>query len=106
MKLLIDVPNGLYANLSRIKNGSIATRRLLECIKHGAPYDPKGDLISRDDLLKRVDEEREYLKSRGQTGAEHILVHNFRGLVEDAPTVSSLYAMGYKAGYEASKNEE
>ena len=45
------------------------------------------DLISRDELLKRIDEEREYLKSRGQFGAEHILVHNFRDLVDNAPTV-------------------
>ena len=44
------------------------------------------DLISREALLKRIDEEREYLIVRGQTWAEHILVHNFRDLVEDAPT--------------------
>lgn len=48
------------------------------------------DLISRDELLKRIDEEREYLKSRGQFGAEHILVHNFRDLVENAPTVDAI----------------
>lgn len=47
----------------------------------------KGDLISREALLKRVDEEREYLKARGQLGAEHILVHNFRDLIDNAPTV-------------------
>lgn len=44
-------------------------------------------LIDADALLKRVDKEREYLIARGQTGAEHILVHNFRELVENAPTV-------------------
>ena len=44
-------------------------------------------LIDANALLKRVDEERKYLKERGQAGAEHILVHNFRELVEDAPTV-------------------
>ena len=33
--------------------------------------------IDADALLKKVDEEREYLKARGQLGAEHILVHNF-----------------------------
>lgn len=48
------------------------------------------DLISRDELLKRIDKEREYLKSRGQFGAEHILVHNFRDLVENAPTVDAI----------------
>ena len=47
----------------------------------------KGDLISREALLKRVDEERKYLIARGQTGAEHILVHNFRDLIDNAPTI-------------------
>lgn len=44
-------------------------------------------LIDANALLKRVDEEREYLKARGQLGAEHILVHNFRDLIDNAPTV-------------------
>ena len=62
------------------------------------------DLISRDELLKRIDEEREYLKSRGQFGAEHILVHNFRDLVDNAPTVdieTVSYARGFQAGEES-----
>ena len=45
------------------------------------------DTISRKVLLDRVDEEREYLKARGLYGAEHILVHNFRELVENAPPI-------------------
>ena len=62
--------------------------------------------IDADELLKRVDEEREYLKARGQLGAEHILVHNFRDLIDNAPTVEQevyitgedydLYMRGYK----------
>ena len=48
---------------------------------------PQGDLISREALLKRVDEERKYLIARGQTDAEHILVHNFRDLIDNATTV-------------------
>lgn len=65
-------------------------------------------LIDADELLKKVDEERKYLIARGQAGAEHILVHNFRGLVENAPTVEQeiymngkdfdLYLEGYKVG--------
>lgn len=51
------------------------------------PERPQGNLISREALLKRVDEERKYLIARGQTGAEHILVHNFRDLIDNAPTV-------------------
>lgn len=48
---------------------------------------PKNDLISREALLKKVDEEREYLLARGQTGAEHILVHHCLPLIDNAPTV-------------------
>ena len=44
-------------------------------------------LIDANALLARVDEEREYLKARGQLGAEHILVHNFRDLIDNAPTI-------------------
>lgn len=47
-------------------------------------------LIDAEALLARIDEERKYLIERGQTGAEHILVHNFRDLVENAPTVKVL----------------
>lgn len=44
-------------------------------------------LIDADELLKQIDAERKYLIERGQTGAEHILVHNFRDLVLNAPTI-------------------
>ena len=53
-------------------------------------------LIDANALLARVDEEREYLKARGQLGAEHILVHNFRDLIDNAPTVEiPEYYCGY-----------
>ena len=56
-------------------------------------------LIDADELLKRVDEERQYLLARGQTGAEHILVHNFRDLIDNAPTaLADNYSMGYQDG--------
>ena len=51
------------------------------------------DLISKSALLQKIDEEREYLKARGLFGAEHILVHNFRELVENAPTVERIINM-------------
>ena len=46
-------------------------------------------LIDADELLEKIDAERKYLIERGQTGAEHILTHNFRDLVLNAPTVES-----------------
>ena len=45
------------------------------------------DLISREALLKAMEEERQYLLARGQTGAEHILVHHCLPLIDNAPRV-------------------
>lgn len=56
-------------------------------------------------MLKRIDEERKYLLERGQTGAEHILTHNFRELVEGAPAekleeiISKFRNTAYRNGY-------
>lgn len=35
MRLLVDIPNGLYANLGKIQNGSIAAKRILQCVREG-----------------------------------------------------------------------
>lgn len=45
------------------------------------------DLISRSALKKAMEEERQYLLARGQTGAEHILVHHCLPIIDNAPTV-------------------
>lgn len=45
------------------------------------------DLISREALLKAMEEERQYLIARGQTGAEHIIVHHCLPIIDNAPTV-------------------
>ena len=39
MKLIIDIPNSLYANLAKIRNGSIANKRILDSVKSGIPFD-------------------------------------------------------------------
>ena len=41
MKLIIDIPNSLYANLPKIQIGTVASKRLLDCVKNGIPL-PKG----------------------------------------------------------------
>lgn len=48
------------------------------------------DLISREALLKAIEEERQYLLARGQRGAEHILVHHCLPLIDNAPTVTPI----------------
>ena len=55
MQIVIDIPNSIYANLSKIANGSIASKRILDCVKNGIPL-PKGHgrLIDVNDLLDRI----------------------------------------------------
>ena len=55
----------------------------------------KVDLISREALLKAVEEERQYLLARGEIGAEHILVHHCLPLIDNAPAVSFIISSDY-----------
>lgn len=111
MKLIIDIDEELYEAYKGKPPmlGDAGMDMIAQAIANGTPYEerPQGDLISREALLKRVDEERKYLLARGQTGAEHILVHNFRELVEDALTVDAdeIYKKGYHAGFFATHGE-
>ena len=46
------------------------------------------DLISRSALLAEIDQERKRHIDSGNYGAEHLMVHSMRRLVEDAPDVA------------------
>ena len=51
MEIVIDIPNSLYANLSKITNGSIAGKRILDCVKNGTPLPKKhGRLIDANEV--------------------------------------------------------
>lgn len=41
MKLVVDIPNSLYANLQTIQNGSVAAKRILQCVRDGEKQEPK-----------------------------------------------------------------
>ena len=45
------------------------------------------DLISRQAALAEIDKNRDALLSSGMTGAEHILVHYGRRVIEELPTI-------------------
>lgn len=47
-----------------------------------------GDYISRTELLARIDAERKYLLDLKMDGAEHIVVHHARRIIEDMPPVT------------------
>lgn len=49
-----------------------------------------GDLISRAALLDDIDSERQILIESGRAGAEHVVAHHARRLIEDAPTVDAV----------------
>lgn len=42
MQIVIDIPNSLYANISKIQCGSIASKRILDCVREGTPL-PKAE---------------------------------------------------------------
>ena len=47
------------------------------------------DLISRSELLAEIDRERKRHIDSGNYGAEHLMVHSLRRLVEEAPAVDA-----------------
>lgn len=50
--------------------------------------EPCEDCISRTELLSRIDAERKYLLNLKMDGAEHIIVHHARRIIEDMPPVT------------------
>ena len=46
------------------------------------------DCISRTALLEKIDEERKHLLALKMDGAEHIIVHHARRIIEDMPSVT------------------
>lgn len=49
-----------------------------------------GDLISRSALLAEIDRQRNWFAVQGMYGAEHLMVHPVRRLIEDAPAVDAV----------------
>ena len=48
------------------------------------------NLIDKDALETAIDKEREILIEQGRPGAEHIVVHHARRLIEEAPTIDAI----------------
>lgn len=46
------------------------------------------DCISRTEALRLIDEERQHLLRLNMDGAEHIIVHHARRIIEDMPSVT------------------
>lgn len=53
MKLIIEIPDGLYKEIHNAHNGSIASACILQAAKKGTPLpECHGDLIDKSELLK------------------------------------------------------
>ena len=50
--------------------------------------EPCDDCISREEVLAKIDEERKHLLDLKMDGAEHIVVHHARRIIEDMPPVT------------------
>lgn len=59
------------------------------CDKEAQPTD--ADCISRTELLSRIDAERKHLLNIKMDGAEHIIVHHARRIIEDMSPVTPSY---------------
>ena len=60
----------------------------LEIAIEALEQEPCDDCISRAELLSRIDTERKHLLSLKMDGAEHIIVHHARRIIEDMPPVT------------------
>lgn len=48
------------------------------------------DLIDRGAAFEAIDHEREILLNQGRDGAEHVVVHHARRLIEDMPSIPAV----------------
>lgn len=66
----------------------ISNEAYQKIMTHCEEQEPCGDCISREALLAKIDEERKYLLALKMDGAEHIVVHHARRIIEDIPSVT------------------
>ena len=60
----------------------------LEMAIKALEQEPCDDYISRTELLSKIDAERKYLLDLKMDGAEHIIVHHARRIIEELPSVT------------------
>lgn len=82
MQLVIEISDGLYNNLGTIKNGSIASKIILDCVRKGTPL-PKGhgrigDLTK---LYNKIDK-RNRENGKGKYTGILVLVDNAETIIE------------------------
>ena len=89
VRLMIDIPEAVI-DRAKGKDGlklcDIDIKYICMQVANGTPI-TEGDLISRSALIKDIEAERHNLLVRGQTGAEHTLVHHCLPIIDNAPSI-------------------
>lgn len=88
MQLVIEISDGLYNNLGTIKNGSIASKIILDCVRKGQVL-PKGygRLIDADKFLKDNEAYTGWILNSSEWGGENAYKDTLEDLVKEAPTI-------------------
>ena len=88
MQLVIEISDGLYNNLGTIKNGSIASKIILNCVRKGQTL-PKGHgrLIDADKFLKDNEAYTGWILNSSEWGGENAYKDTLEDLVNEAPTI-------------------
>lgn len=87
MQLVIEISDGLYNNLSTIKNGSIASKIILNCARKGQVL-PKGyEKIIDANIIKDFKNKIKYYEKDYKFTQEEILNILERYEIKYAPTI-------------------
>lgn len=77
----VDLIDKDYPDVKDYREALVVAIKALE-------QNPCEDCISRTELLSKIDAERKYLLNLKMDGAEHIIVHHARRIIEDMPSIT------------------
>ena len=77
-----------FSDINEMYNNPFKYQTLSNMIDELLEQQPCEDCISRTEALSRIDAERKHLLDLNMDGAEHIIVHHARRIIEDMPSVT------------------
>ncbi len=77
-----------FSDINTMYNNPFMYQTLSNMIDELLEQQPSEDCISRAALLAKIDAERKHLLDLKMDGAEHIIVHHARRIIEDMPSVT------------------
>lgn len=112
MELIIKIPDEQYNDIVKHLtdndgNYAYSDFNLREIIRNGTPYNPTGDLISREALKGVIETYRPALIYDNITDMKNRMVDYFLDEIDNAPSVTPRdnYDLGYVQGLEDGRNE-